>query len=434
MDSLTYLKSVESNVRTYANTFQSLFVSGRGLRVTDEQGQEFIDCLACAGTLPLGHNHPEIKEAVKRFIDSDHLQQALDLGTPWKLKFIKQLFSLLPSAFRDRAKIMFCSPSGSDAVEAAMKLMKYYTKRHTILAFHGAYHGMTAGALGAMGNLQPKTGIGQITCGVHFAPYPYRFRCPFGTGGHDTDNLSINYIRTLLTDHESGVPKPAAIILEAIQGEGGCIPASESWLRAVRELTIEHDVPLIVDEVQTGLGRTGVMFAFERAGIIPDAIVLSKAVGGGYPLAVVVYDQRFDIWPSGMHAGTFRGNQIAMAAGSETIRIIERDGLAQNAAQMGALLKEGLLRITRRMPFVGDIRGHGLMIGVEVVKPRDGDTLGAPDGLMAGGIKLACFRNGLIVETGGRNSAVLRFLPPLIATKVDIEEILARFEQAIEKM
>lgn len=433
MNSLSYIESVESNARTYGATFRRMFVTGNGIRVRDAEGREYIDCLANAGALPLGHNHPEIKDVALRYILSDQLQQALDLNTPAKFRFIQELFETLPTALSKRAKIQFCGPSGSDAVEAALKLTKYFTGRNVILAFHGGYHGMTAGALGAMGNLFSKGDVGGLGHEVHFAPYPYLFRCPFGTDGDRTEELSLNYIRTLLSDPESGVPKPAAVLVEPVQGEGGVIPAPVSWLKALRQLTIELDVLLIMDEVQTGLGRTGCMFAFEQADIVPDVLVLSKAIGGGYPLAVVVYDKRLDVWPPGKHAGTFRGNQIAMVAGQETMRVIKRDRLDRCAMTKGNIFRNGLLQIAKHFPFIGDVRGRGLMIGVEVVKPNEGCRVVPPDGVLAKEIKFNCLDSGLIIEIGGRDSAVLRFLPPLIISESDISEILNRFEQACRK-
>ena len=433
MNPLNYIQSVESNARTYGAIFRRMFVAGNGICIRDAEGREYIDCLTNAGALPLGHNHPEIKDVVLAHLLSDQLQQALDITTPAKLGFVQEMFETLPAALRERAKIQFCGPSGSDAVEAAIKLTKYFTRRDVILAFHGGYHGMTAGAQGAMGNLYSKMGLGGLSHGVHFAPYPYLFRCPFGTDGDRTEELSLNYIRTLLSDPESGVPKPAAVLVEPVQGEGGSIPAPAAWLKALRQLTIEHDVLLIMDEVQTGLGRTGSMFAFEQADIVPDVLVLSKAIGGGYPLAVVVYDKRLDVWPPGKHAGTFRGNQIAMVAGQATMRIIRRDRLDRRARAKGKIFKDGLQKIAGHFPFIGDVRGRGLMIGVEVVNPSEDHALAPPDGVLAKAIKLNCLDSGLIIETGGRNGAVLRFLPPLITSEADIGEILNRFEQACRK-
>jgi diaminobutyrate-2-oxoglutarate transaminase len=429
-DAYDFVRRRESSARTYASTFQTVFETGAGLRLRDQSGREILDCLACAGALPLGHNHPEIREALRRFLDSGHVQQVLDLTTPAKRDFVDELFGLLPPAWADRAKIQFCSPSGSDAVEAAMKLTRFVTGRQTILAFHGAYHGMTGGALAAMGNLGPKaalTGGGQI----QFVPYPYRYRCPFGSDGADTDRLSIQYLTNLLADPESGVTKPAAVIVEIVQGEGGCIPVSDEWLCALRQLTREHEIPLIIDEVQTGFGRTGTMFAFERAGIEPDVLVLSKALGGGFPLAAIVYDESLDRWPRGMHAGTFRGNQIAMVAGKVTMEILRRDRLAEHASHMGTLLMEGLRLLAGDHPELGDVRGRGLMIGVEIVAPAAGSPRGRQDGALSAAIKRAAFDHGLLLETGGRHGAVLRMLPPLILTSRDVGAILDRLELAI---
>lgn len=431
MDKAAYLRNIESNARTYAATFERVFHTGRGVRVWNTDGDEYLDCLSNAGALPLGHNHPEVREAVLRFIASDHIQQALDLATPAKCDFVEELFAHLPEDLRSTAKIQFCGPTGSDANEAAMKLTRLFTNRPTIIAFHGAYHGMTSGALGAMGNLLPKSGPGFGAGHVHFAPFPYRFRCPFGTHGEETERLCLNYLRTILADPEAGVPKPAAIMMELVQGEGGCIPASDDWLRSVRALATEHGIPLIVDEVQTGLGRTGRMFACEHSGITPDVLVLSKAIGGGYPLSVVIYDRRLDVWSRGMHAGTFRGNQIAMVAGRATMQIIKRDGLADNATKMGNLLLEGLRAIARRFPSIGDIRGKGLMLGMEIVKPTDDGSTPPPDAGLAKSIRQKCFENGLIVELGGRQGAVLRLLPPLTIGNSDVGAVLDRLESSI---
>jgi diaminobutyrate-2-oxoglutarate transaminase len=432
MERYDLLKQVESNARTYAATFERVFERGRGVLIWDSQGREFIDCLTCAGALPLGHNHPEITEEVLRFLSSGQLQQALDLTTPAKFEFVREILASLPSDMASSARIQFCSPSGSDAVEAALKLVRFATKRKPIIAFHGAYHGMTRGSLGAMGNLALKSALGDGTEGIHFAPYPDTFHCPFGSDGSKTDELAINYLRTLLTDPGSGVSKPAGLLVEVVQGEGGCIPVSPTWLRAVRQLTAEQDVPLMIDEVQTGLGRTGRMFAFQHAGIVPDVLILSKAIGGGYPMAVVVYDQRLDVWPRGMHAGTFRGNQIAMVAGRRTLDIIRRDGLDHRAAHLGGLLRSGLHRIAERFPVLADVRGLGLMVGVEVLRAGQGNKPDVDDGNLARRIKLAAFANGLLLETGGRHGSVLRFLPPLILEESDVGAILDRFEKALE--
>ncbi|WP_419735754.1 diaminobutyrate--2-oxoglutarate transaminase family protein [Pseudomonas sp. COR18] len=433
MEELSYLRKVESNARTYAATFQQLFVSGKGMRIRDAHGKEYLDCLSNAGTLALGHNPPPVKAAVMEFLAGDHLQQGLDLATPAKYAFVQELFSLLPDTMRNTSKILFCGPTGSDAVEAAIKLARHYTRRSALMAFQGGYHGMTAGALSAMGNLRPKSNHGIVAQDTHFLPFPYRFRCPFGTSGEHTEQLSIDYIRNVLCDPEGGVTKPAAVIVEVVQGEGGCIPASANWLRELRAITLEQEILLIIDEVQTGLGRTGTTFALEQAGIVPDILVLSKAIGGGYPLSVIVYAEHLDTWGPGTHAGTFRGNQLAMVAGAATMRHIRENRLEANASAMGQILENGLKQIAQRHDFIGDVRGRGLMLGVEITRPGVGGRAGPGDGQRAREIKLNCFENGLVIETGGRHGAVLRLLPPLNITEADIGQVLERFEQAVRK-
>lgn len=426
---VAYLESVESSARTYAAKFPRLFVHAKGMRVRDSEGSEYLDCLSNAGTLALGHNHPEVSAAVREFLGADALQQALDLCTPAKYEFVKELFGLLPRTLREQGRIQFCGPSGADAVEAAMKLTRHASGRHDIVAFHGAYHGMTAGALSAMGNLGCKSGL--WLSGVHFLPYPYTFRCPFGTDGTRTDELTLEYLSRVLSDPESGIARPAAVIVEVVQGEGGCIPASARWMRGLREITERHDIALIVDEVQTGLGRTGHLFAVDQAQITPDVMVLSKAIGGGYPMAVIVYHERLDKWKAGMHAGTFRGNQIAMVAGRTTMEVVRRDRLASQAARRGELLQEGLRQIAAEFPCIGEVRGRGLMIGVEIVRPpRLAGEIPA-DGALARRIAEQCFKLGLIIERGGRHSAVLRFLPPLIISESEIGTVLDRFGSAV---
>lgn len=415
----------ESNARSYPRRIPLALRRGQGIYVQDVEGRVFIDCLACAGALPLGHNHPIIKEAIQQAFQEDLPFQTLDLTTPTKDRFIADLFALLPESFARRARVQFCGPTGTDGVEAALKLVKTATGRSNMLAFHGAYHGMSQGSLALMGNLGPKRHTGPFGP-VQFLPYPYDYRCPFGLRGQAGEQAGLAYIRNMLEDPESGIVEPAGMILEAVQGEGGVIPASSTWLRGVRELTRKAGIPLIIDEVQTGFARTGKLFAFEHAGITPDVVVFSKAIGGGLPLSVVVYDEALDVWKAGSHAGTFRGNQLAMATGSAVMKFIQHQRLDQHAADMGERLTARLNELKQRHNFVGDVRGRGLMLGVEIVHPSDPpDDLGhRPSSAgLCGAIQQACLRRGLILETGGRNSSVLRLLPPLIITAAQIDEV-----------
>lgn len=425
----------ESNARSYPRRIPLAIKRAQGIYVEDIEGRVFIDCLAGAGTLALGHNHPVAVEAIRQVLDDGLPLHTLDLTTPVKDRFVQDLFSVLPPEFSRNAKIQFCGPTGADAVEAALKLVKTASGRGTMLAFHGAYHGMTQGALHLMGNLAPKRPLNGILQGVQFLPYPYGYRCPFGLGGEAGIQAGLRYIETVLNDPEGGVPAPAGIIFEAVQGEGGVIPAPESWVRGVRALASRAEVPLIVDEVQTGFGRTGRMFAFEHAGIVPDAIVLAKAIGGSLPLSAVVYKNELDQWKPGAHAGTFRGNQMAMAAGSATIRFIRDHALHEHAEAIGRSMARQLQQLQGLYACIGDVRHKGLMIGVEIVDPdgeRDASGLPMAAAGLASKLQQACLQHGLILELGGRHGCVVRMLPPLIISEQEADRVIDIFAKALD--
>lgn len=424
----------ESNARSYPRRLPIAIRRAEGVFVDDMDGRRYIDCLAGAGALALGHHHPVVVEAIRRALADGVPFQTLDLTTPVKDRFVEALLSGLPKDFADQARIQFCGPSGADAIEAAVKLVKTATGRRSILAFHGAYHGMTHGALGLTGEIGPKLHISGLMPDVHFLPFPYLYRCPFSLGGEVGWRSSLAYIERLLDDSNSGITPPAAMILEAVQGEGGVIPAPDEWLREIRRMTRERGIPLIIDEVQTGIGRTGRMFAFEHSGIQPDVLVLSKAIGGGLPLSAVVYHKELDRWQPGAHAGTFRGNQLAMAAGTATLQYVKEHRLDLHAHEMGERLMAILRNIQKDKPQIGDVRGRGLMIGIEIVNPVDPpDALCVypPNRKLACRIQTECLKRGLIVELGGRQGCVVRVLPPLIVTADEIDQIGTIFAEAV---
>lgn len=447
----------ESAARTYARALPIVPVRARGMTIEGADGRRYLDCLSGAGTLALGHNHPVVLEAIREVLDSGAPLHVLDLATPVKDAFITELFRTLPPGLADRARVQFCGPAGTDAVEAAFKLVRAATGRSGILAFTGAYHGMTAGALEASGG----------ACDVRVArlPYPQDYRCPFGVGGERGAELAARWTESVLTDPKSGVPHPAGMILEPVQGEGGVIPAPDAWMRRIRQITADRSIPLIADEVQTGVGRTGAFWAVEHSGVTPDVMVLSKAIGGSLPLAVVVYRDDLDAWPPGAHAGTFRGNQLAMAAGTATLAHVRENRLAERADALGTRMLGQLRSLAAEFPCIGDVRGRGLMIGVEVVEP-EADTSVRPDtagstssrsadpgatGLgmevqascrpegdprpaapeLAVAIQRECLRRGLIVELGGRHSSVVRLLPPLTISDEQATAVLDRLADAV---
>ncbi|GAA3708749.1 diaminobutyrate--2-oxoglutarate transaminase family protein [Streptomyces tremellae] len=415
----------ESAARTYARSLPIVPVRARGLTIEGADGRRYLDCLSGAGSLALGHNHPVVLDAIRRVLDSEAPLHALDLATPVKDAFVTELFATLPAGLAEHARIQFCGPAGTDAVEAALTLVRTATGRDGVLAFTGAYHGKTEGALAASGGARDVR--------VTRLPYPQDYRCPFGIGGPRGAELSARWTRSLLDDPHSGVPLPAGMIVEPVQGEGGVLPAPDAWLRAIREITADRSVPLIADEVQTGVGRTGTFWAVQHSGIVPDVMVLSKAVGGSLPLAVIVYHEDLDLWRPGAHAGTFRGNQLAMAAGAATLAYVRENGLAERAAVLGARMTGRLRRLAEEHPCVGDVRGRGLMIGVEIVDPEAGaDAAPAPaDTELARAVRRACLDRGLIVELGGRDGAVVRLLPPLTLTDEQAVAVLDRFADAL---
>ncbi|MEV0277601.1 diaminobutyrate--2-oxoglutarate transaminase family protein [Streptomyces sp. NPDC050610] len=422
----------ESAARTYARSLPIVPVRARGLTIEGADGRRYLDCLSGAGSLALGHNHPVVLEAIRGVLDSGAPLHVLDLATPVKDAFTSELFATLPPGLAGSARIQFCGPAGTDAVEAALKLVRTATGRDGLLAFSGAYHGMTAGALAVSG--------GAHSARVTRLPYPQDYRCPFGTGGEEGARLAARWTESLLDDPKSGVRTPAGMIVEPVQGEGGVIPAPDSWLRRMREITADRDIPLIADEVQTGVGRTGAFWAVEHSGVVPDVMVLSKAIGGSLPLAVIVYREELDAWQPGAHAGTFRGNQLAMAAGTATLKYVRENGLAERAALLGERMTARLRRLAEEYERIGDVRGRGLMIGVEFVDPGGTATRGgAEDGarphpadpVLAAAVQRECLRRGLIVELGGRHSSVVRLLPPLTISDEQAEAVLDRLADAV---
>jgi len=423
----------ESSARTYARTFPIVPVKAEGMMLVGADGRRYLDCLSGAGTLALGHNHPVVVEAIRRTVDSGAPLHVLDLATPIKDQFCDELFGLLPKDLADHARIQFCGPAGTDAVEAAWKLVQTASGRSGMFSFTGAYHGMTSGALALTGALHAKlesTGAHAVTR----LPFPYSYRCPFGIGGDDGARVGAKYLSRMLRDPNGGVLPPAGLIVEPVQGEGGVIPAPDFWMQSLRHTTSEHDIPLIADEVQTGVGRTGAMWGVDHSGVVPDVMVLSKAIGGGLPLAVVVYHERLDTWEMGAHAGTFRGNQLAMAAGASTLAFVARNELAERASELGARMLRSLTELHATHSLIGDVRGRGLMLGVEIVDPLGPvDELGARSAApeLASEIRSECLDRGLIIELGGRHGAVARLLPPLVMTDEEAVAVLDRFADAV---
>ncbi|MFD7245752.1 aminotransferase class III-fold pyridoxal phosphate-dependent enzyme [Streptomyces massasporeus] len=446
----------EPAARTYARALPIVPVRARGLTIEGADGRRYLDCLSGAGTLALGHNHPVVLEAIRRVLDSGAPLDALDLATPVKDAFLDELFRTLPPGLAQRARVRFCGPAGSEAVETAWALARAATGRSGLLTFSGTGRGLLTGRGGTTGVLDDPF-ANTHDARVARLPYPQDYRCPFGVGGEHGADLAARWTESLLDDPGSGVPLPAGMLVEPVQGEGGVIPAPDSWLRRMRQLTAARSVPLIADEIQTGVGRTGAFWAVEHSGVTPDVMVLSNAIGGSLPLAVVVY--RDDLVPRepGTPADAFPGNQLAMAAGTATLAHVRENALADRAAHLGARLLSQLRQMASNFACVGDVRGRGLMIGVELVDP-DGEgepgVTGGPwaaDGgvaasvvpasgrrplpaapELAAAVQRECLRRGLIVGLGGRYASVVQLLPPLTITDEQAAAVLDRLAEAVQ--
>ena len=430
---LTRQSQMESNVRSYPRKLPLAIAKAQGCWVTDVEGTDYLDCLAGAGTLALGHNHPAVIQSIQDTVASGLPLHTLDITTPLKDAFTEALLEQLPGG-KEEYCLQFCGPSGADGTEAAIKLAKTYTGRSTVISFSGGYHGMTHGSLAMTGNLSAKNAVNGLMPGVQFMPYPHEYRCPLGLGGEAGVNALTYFFENFIEDVESGVTKPAAVILEAIQGEGGVVTAPAKWLKKIREVTEKHDIVLILDEVQAGFARSGKMFAFEHAGIEPDIVVMSKAVGGSLPLAVLGIKRKFDVWQPAGHTGTFRGNQLAMGTGLATLKTIKEENLAQNAQERGDFLQAEIKKLAADFPCIGNVRGRGLMLGLEIVDERQAaDHMGSlpADSRLAAAIQTACFNNKLLLEKGGRNGTVIRLLCPLIITQAECEEVIVRFKKSV---
>ncbi|MDQ4033000.1 MAG: diaminobutyrate--2-oxoglutarate transaminase family protein [Actinomycetota bacterium] len=417
----------ESNARAYPRHLPIAIADAAGSFVRDVDGNVFIDFLNGAGVLPLGHNPPELVHAVIGQLGV--LTHGLDFPTPVKDAFTEAQLSMLAPGMRDRMKVHFCGPTGANAVDAALKLCKTATGRGDVISFQGGFHGTTHAAMALTGLVANKAPVANGVPGVHFFPYSSCSSCPVGLTPQTCTTNCVHYLERALQDPNGGIPLPAAVVLEMVQGEGGVVPAQPDFVRRVRELTRELDIPLVVDEVQTGCGRTGTWFAFEHYGIEPDVIIASKALSGiGTPVALILYDQRLDVWAPGAHTGTFRGNQLAFAAGVETIRIFRRDDVLGNVRRRGEQIA-GMLEGLRSNPWVREVRGRGLMWGIELADPLDS----RPAGELAEQVQAVALRRGLILELGGRNDCVVRMLPPLNVTAEVVDTACSIFLEALQE-
>lgn len=408
-------EQLESEVRSYCRAFPTVFSKANGAIVTDENGKEYIDFFCGAGAINYGHNNKEIKAELVNYLMEDGILHSLDLMTVAKAKFLSAFKNIILEPRKLNYKIQFPGPTGTNSVEAAIKIARKVTGRTKVATFTNAFHGMTLGSLSLTGNEGKRKGAGVELTGSYFIPYD---------GYHGQEVNTAKMFRKYLEDRGSGYDIPAAVILETVQAEGGVRVARKEWLQEIEQICREFNIVFIVDEIQVGCGRTGTFFSFEEAGISPDVICLSKSLSGiGLPFSLTLIKPELDKWSPGEHNGTFRGHNLAFVTATAALSNWVTDDFQKGVFARGEIVKKSLEDLIEKFPYDISLRGRGLIWGVEFKNSELGDL-----------VSKECFANGLIIETSGIKDQVVKFLPPLNIDEQTLEKGLTIVSRAIEKV
>lgn len=408
---------------SYTRDYPLVMAGGSGAVVEDVDGNRFLDCAAGIAVNATGHAHPDVVKAIV-----DQAQRFLHMsGTDFyyepQVKLAEDMAAIAP--IKGEVKTFFAN-SGTEAVEASVKLAKYHTKRHNIIAFLGSFHGRTMGSLALTSSrVTQRRGFGPMLPGVYHAPYANCYRCPVGLKSETCAAECVDWIEDQILVHLVSPDEVAAIVVEPIQGEGGYVVPPQQFHERLRALTKQHGMLLVTDEVQSGMGRTGKMFAIEHYGVEPDIFATAKGIASGMPLGVSCARADVMDWPPGAHASTFGGNPVSCAAAIATIKLL-RDTLVKNAAEVGEHLLNGARALMAKHPLIGDVRGKGLMVGLELVKDRQTKERAVAE---RDAVVQACFYKGLLVLGAGKNT--IRFSPPLVITRAQADRALEILDQAI---
>ncbi len=409
---------------SYTRDYPLVIARGEGAFVEDVDGNVFLDCTAGIAVASTGHSHPKVVQAI-----TDQAQKFLHMsGTDFyyepQVRLGEELSAIAPMKGPHRS---FFANSGTEANEAALKLARYTTKRQAIIAFLGAFHGRSMGSLSVTASkVTQRRGFGPFVPGVYHAPYADCYRCPLKLSPDSCAAECLRFIDEELLVHLVAPDEVAAIIVEPIQGEGGYIVPPDVFHQRLRDLTRQHGMLLIVDEIQSGMGRTGRMFAIEHTGVEPDVVTMAKGIASGLPLGVATAPAATMAWPPGTHASTFGGNPVACAAAIATIALI-RESLMVNAATVGAHMIAGVKTLMGKHRLVGDVRGRGLMIGLELVRDRETKERATTE---RDALVRECFKRGLLVLGAGRNA--VRLTPPLVFTKEQADQAVEILDQALD--
>lgn len=419
-------QQIDTSAVKYAENLPVALDEGKGATVRDADGNTFLDFFAGIGVLNVGHSNPYVTQAVDK--QNNTLVQTLDFPTEVRLELIEALDRIAPGDLSGNSRVLFGGPTGSNAIEGSIKLAKYNTDGHGLIAFRGAYHGSTSGAMTLTAKHGTKQDYTPLLPDSTHLRYPYPFHDDLEP--EEAKERSLEDVEEVLSDPASGLTNPAGVWVEPIQGEGGVVVPPEGFLSELKEITESHDVPLIVDEIQTGFGRTGEWFASDWDGVTPDVVTMGKAIGGvGLPLSAVVYHEDLDTWHSGAHTGTFRGYLPAMRAGLRAIEYIETHDLLDHAVELGEYMRERLHEAADSSPALAHVRGRGLFTGAEFV-----DTGTASGSDIVETIQSRCYERGVLVWTAGRSGNVLRLIPPLVMTHQQASAGLDIIVEVIEEV
>lgn len=410
------IEQLESKVRSYSRSWPVTFARSRGHKIWDVDGNEYIDFFTGAGSLNYGHNHPDLKRDLLDYIQQDGITHSLDMATEARERFLTKFNETILKPRDLDYVVQFPGPTGTNAVEAALKLARKYTGRELVVGFTNAFHGMTLGSLSVTSNDSKRSGAGVSLGNAVTMPYE-------GFLGDDSD--TVDYLDAYIQSDSSGVGTPAAVIVETVQGEGGMYAANKEWLRKLEKLCRTHEILLIVDDIQMGCGRTGTFFSFEPSGIKPDIVTLSKSISGyGLPMSLTLFRRELDVWDPGEHNGTFRGHNPAFVTATRALDFWQNDDLTAEVNERTRIVEESLDAIAEKHKnFGAERRGRGLAQGIAF----------EPEG-MAEEITAAVLKEGLIMETSGANGEVAKLLPPLNIPRESLEQGLRILENAVNSV
>jgi 4-aminobutyrate aminotransferase len=409
---------------SYTRDYPFVIARGEGAIVEDVDGNTFIDCAAGIAVNSTGVSHPDVVKAIADQAAKFIHMSGTDFYYEPQVRLAEELASLVPIAGDVRT---FFGNSGTEATEAAIKVSRYFTKRSNIIAFLGSFHGRSLGSLSLTSSRAiQRRGFGPLLPGVYHAPYPDPYR--FNGSADACAEASLSFIRDQILVHLTAADEVAAIVVEPIQGEGGYVVPPPAFLQGLRDLTTQHGMMLVLDEVQSGMGRTGKMFAAEHFGITGDVVNIAKGIASGLPLGITCARADVMSWPPGAHASTFGGNPVSCAAALVTIKLL-REQFVQNAATVGEHLMNGLRELQNKHQIIGDVRGRGLMIGVELVRDRKTKERALDE---RNALVQAMFRRGVMILGAGRNA--IRFAPPLVLSKDQADSVLGIFDQSLSEV